>query len=59
MYYRLYFSSVDEANEFIDRLNGLGCDWNPVHLDTNDKPVLQFACSAATYEKVYAAYMGE
>ena len=42
MFYRLYFNSVEEALEFIERMNELGYDWHPEHLDEQPQPCLQF-----------------
>ena len=59
MFYRLYFNSVEEAQEFIERMNGLGYEWHPEHMDEQLQPCLQFECSKVVYEDIRKAYYGE
>lgn len=59
MFYKLFFNSVDEAQEFIERMNGLGYEWHPCVMDEGSRPCLRFECSKAVYEEIRNAYWGE
>lgn len=58
-YYALDFSSIDEANEFIELINNRGFEWRPVHLSDSDSPTLRFECSKRVYRGIRAIYENE
>lgn len=47
--YTIKFRCIEDAQRFIEYVNGLGCEWHPVHVDNNGE--LSFECSKSVYDK--------
>lgn len=43
MYYKLFFETEEKAKAFIEEINGLGYEWNPVRLYRPEKGIYQDA----------------
>lgn len=47
--YTIKFRNTEDAQQFIEYVNGLGCEWHPVHLDNDGK--LYFECSESVFNR--------
>lgn len=65
MYYKLYFETEEKAKTFIDEINGLGYEWNPVRLYRpktgmyQDSWCIKFDATAESFRKIEKAYFVE
>lgn len=64
--YELFFRDEEQANTFIDEVNTLGYEWNPVHLYKGIPSfgpreyywILRYKASYRMHQKIHAYYMG-
>ena len=64
--HELFFRDEEQANTFIEEVNGLGYEWHPVHLYKGRSPygpreytwILKYESDTRTAQKIHAFYMG-
>lgn len=64
--HELFFRDEEQANTFIEEVNGLGYEWHPVHLYKGKPPygpreytwILKYESDTRTAQKIHAFYMG-